>query len=535
MIDDRPLYPVDPWRIRELAFDASFAARNETIFALANGHLGMRGNLEEEAGNVVHGTYVNGFYEEAPIAYGEAAYGYARNHQVLLNVADGKRLQLFVGDEPLDLSTGSVEAYERSLDLRTGILARTVRWRAPGGTTVEVVARRLVSLSRPAIAAIDLGVTRIDGDAPLRIVSAINGRVSNQEASNDPRLGAHLPEDSLHTVHHEAHGPWGAIVQRTRTTRLAIVAATDHRIGAIAGSGSSGVDGRGSPEVHGHGSPGVHGLGASAGRVVASSAGESGYALTIELDPPIGGTVAVTKLLAYGTSHDHPEDELVGWARDELAAVPDAGFEALAAEQREAMDAFWARRRRDRRRRRAPAGRPVQRVQRVVLRRARRPDRAGGEGPHGRGLRRPPLLGHRGVRAAVPALHPARGRALPARVPLPDAQRGPRSGPSRWASAGALYPWRTIGGEEASAYFPAGTAQYHINADIAHAIEGYLATTGDRSFLVDGGAEIVFETARLWASLGGFVPGRGGAFCINEVTGPDEYSALVNNNLLHER
>ena len=136
MISDRPLYPVDPWRIRELTFDASFAARNETIFSLANGHLGMRGNLEEDAGNVVHGTYVNGFYEEAPIAYGEAAYGYARNHQVLLNVADGKRIQLRVGDEPLDLSTGTIEAYERSLDLRSGVLARTVRWRSPGGTTV---------------------------------------------------------------------------------------------------------------------------------------------------------------------------------------------------------------------------------------------------------------------------------------------------------------------------------------------------------------------------------------------------------------
>ncbi len=172
MIADRPLYPVDPWRIRELTFDASFAARNETIFSLANGHLGMRGNLEEDAGNVVHGTYVNGFYEEAPIAYGEAAYGYARNHQVLLNVADGKRIQLRVGDEPLDLSTGTVEAYERSLDLRSGVLARTVRWRSPGGITVEVVARRLVSLARPAIAAIDLAVTLVDGEAPIQLVSA---------------------------------------------------------------------------------------------------------------------------------------------------------------------------------------------------------------------------------------------------------------------------------------------------------------------------------------------------------------------------
>ena len=172
MISDRPLYPVDPWRIRELTFDASFAARNETIFSLANGHLGMRGNLEEDAGNVVHGTYVNGFYEEAPIAYGEAAYGYARNHQVLLNVADGKRIQLRVGDEPWTSRPARSRPYERSLDLRSGVLARTVRWRSPGGTTVELVARRLVSLARPAIAAIDLAVTLVDGEAPIQLVSA---------------------------------------------------------------------------------------------------------------------------------------------------------------------------------------------------------------------------------------------------------------------------------------------------------------------------------------------------------------------------
>src|SRR5215831_7667098 len=112
MIEDRPLYPVDPWRIRELAFDPALAARNETIFALANGHLGLRGNLEEAAGNVAHGTFVNGFFEESPITYGEAAYGFARNHQVLLNVADGKRIGLRVGPDPFDLSTGGIEAYE---------------------------------------------------------------------------------------------------------------------------------------------------------------------------------------------------------------------------------------------------------------------------------------------------------------------------------------------------------------------------------------------------------------------------------------
>jgi len=96
---------------------------------------------------------------------------------------------------------------------------------------------------------------------------------------------------------------------------------------------------------------------------------------------------------------------------------------------------------------------------------------------------------------------------------------------------GVLFPWRTINGEEASAYFPAGTAQYHINADIAYGINKYITATGDNKFLLENGLEILIETARFWYDLGDFIPGFDGSFCIHEVTGPDEYTALVNNNL----
>jgi alpha,alpha-trehalose phosphorylase len=97
-------------------------------------------------------------------------------------------------------------------------------------------------------------------------------------------------------------------------------------------------------------------------------------------------------------------------------------------------------------------------------------------------------------------------------------------------SKGALFPWRTINGEECSAYYPAGTAQYHINADVAFAVKRYMEATEDTEFLVNCGAEILFETARLWADLGRFVENKGNKFCINDVTGPDEYTAIVNNN-----
>ena len=504
MADHRPLYPVDAWRIRELAFDPANAARNETIFSLGNGHLGLRGNLEEDAGNVAHGTYVNGFFEEAPIAYGETAYGYARNHQVLLNVADGKRIQLFVGEDPFDLATGSVLGYERSLDLGTGVLTRSVRWRAPEGAVVEVVARRLVSLTRPDIAAVDFAVTLAEGAAPLRLVSAINARVRNQDVSEDPRVGAHLPDGALRTVHHEASGTWGAIVQRTRTTRLAVVAAADHDLGGDAP--------------------------ARAAARTSSAATESGVAMVVDVDAPAGSRLVLTKYLSYCTSLDHPEETLVELAHAAIGDARERGFDGLVEEQRAELARFWS----------------VSDVEidgDDVLQQGVRfnlfslfqsAGRDGRTSLAAKGLTGEGYEGHYFWDTEIFALpffvftQPTIARALlQYRCRILDKARARAA---EMSQRGALYPWRTIGGEEASAYFPAGTAQFHINADIAYAIGKYVNATGDRTLLLEGGAEVVFETARMWVDLGDFIPSQGGAFCLNEVTGPDEYSALVNNN-----
>jgi len=95
---------------------------------------------------------------------------------------------------------------------------------------------------------------------------------------------------------------------------------------------------------------------------------------------------------------------------------------------------------------------------------------------------------------------------------------------------GAMFPWRTISGEEASAYYAAGTAQYHINADIMYALRKYVQATDDQQFLQEYGAEMLVETARLWLDLGFYSDQRCGKFCLNAVTGPDEYKTVVNNN-----
>ena len=504
MSDRRPLYPVDAWRIRELTFDPAYAHRNKTIFSLGNGHLGLRGNLEEDAGNVAHGTYVNGFFEEAPIAYGEVAYGYAKNHQVLLNVADGKRIQLHVGEDPFDLATGDVLAYERSLDLRTGVLTRSVRWRAPHGAVVDVVTRRLVSLTRPEVAAIDFAVTLAEGEVTLRVVSTINARARNQDVSDDPRVGAHLPDGALRTVHHEGSGTWGAVVQRTRATRLAVVAAADHELrgDAIAG--------------------------AAAGP--SSVAGENGVAMTVEVEAHAGTRLGLTKYLAYSTSLDHPEETLVTLARETIRHARDRGFDGLVDEQRAELERFWSV---------SDVeidgdGALQQGVRFNLFSLFQSAGRDGRTSLAAKGLTGEGYEGHYFWDTEIFALpffvytQPAIARAL-LRYRCGTLDKA-RARAAEMSQRGALYPWRTIGGEEASAYFPAGTAQYHINADIAHAIGTYVSATGDRTLLHEGGAEVVFETARLWADLGDYIPSQDGAFCLNEVTGPDEYSALVNNN-----
>lgn len=94
---------------------------------------------------------------------------------------------------------------------------------------------------------------------------------------------------------------------------------------------------------------------------------------------------------------------------------------------------------------------------------------------------------------------------------------------------GAAFPWRTIDGLECSGYWPASTAAFHIAADIADAVGRYQAATDDRAFEREVGIELLVETARLWRSLGHWDSRR--RFRIDGVTGPDEYSALADNNL----
>lgn len=494
--------PTDPWRLVETRWDADANLLRETLFALGNGHIGTRGSHDEawlgEADASMEGTYVNGFYDTEAIRYPENAYGFARINEFMLNLPNAKGVEIAIDDERFSFATGVVVAYERSLDFRDGVLVRTVEWTSPAGRRVRIVSKRLVSLSRRAILAQSVTVTPLDADATVEFVTTLNSQVRGSEESFDPRLGSGASARALSTVETTATPGRSVLASRTRNSGLTL------RIETLAG-----IAGGSTPECTASEEGGVL---AQRFRVLA----KAGEAVTLE------------KMTAIVTSRDAPASELAGKAAEALDGARAVGFDSLAVEQRDRLAAFWDK-----------ADIEIEGDDALsqglhfnlyhLFQSIGRDGRTNiaakgltGEGYEGHSfwdteiyvlpvfLRTMPDLARAVLQHRIGYLDKARARAR-----------------DLGHSRGALYPWRTITGEECSAYFPAGTAQYHINADIAFAIKQYAEATGDVSLLTDGAAELVFETARVWADLAHLV---NGSYHIDEVTGPDEYTALVNNN-----
>ena len=158
MIPGHPSYPAEPWCVRETTLDLGFLAQSESVFALSNGHLGLRGNLDEGEPRGLSGTYLAGFYEAYPLDYGERGFGWPEAGQSVVPVTEGKLIRLLVEDEPFDVHRGTLHEHERVLDLRAGTLTRRARWSSEYGRSVQVTSRRLVSFRERSVAAISYEV-----------------------------------------------------------------------------------------------------------------------------------------------------------------------------------------------------------------------------------------------------------------------------------------------------------------------------------------------------------------------------------------
>lgn len=493
-----PAFTVEAWDIHETELRLEILAQTESLFALANGHIGMRGNLDEGEPHALPGTYLNSFYELRPLPYAEGGYGYPEAGQTIINVTNGKLMRLLVDDEPFDVRYGRLWQHDRVLDMRAGVLRRTATWTSPTGRTVRVSSVRLVSFTQRAIAALSYEVEPLD--APVRVVvqSELVANEALPEISKDPRTGT-APPAPLESEEHQALGARGLLVHRTRASGLRLGVAMDH---VIEGPGDVLVESESSPHV-------------------------ARVSVATQLQP--GQRLRIVKLLAYGWSSQRSQPAIHDQVLAALSAARQTGWKGLLAEQRAALDDFWQNAGIE------LEGDPeIQQALRFALfhilqagcRGERRPIPA-------KGLTGPGYDGHVFWDSEIfvlPVLtltlpHAAADALAWRRATLELAREHAR----QLGLRGAAFPWRTIHGEECSSYWPAGTAAFHVNADIAYAVTHYIESTGDEAFAQETGLELLVETARLWHSLG-YHDGEG-RFRIDGVTGPDEYSALVDNNV----
>ncbi|HYH12590.1 MAG TPA: hypothetical protein VD789_09580, partial [Thermomicrobiales bacterium] len=202
---ERDLFDVDPWAIVEPTLRLDRLAHTESIFALSNGHIGLRGNLDEGEPHVVPGTYLNGFFETVPLPYAEGGYGYPEEGQSMIDVTNGKPTRLLVDDEPFDVRYGELRSHRRVLDLRAGVLRREVEWVSPAGQAVRIRATRLVSFVQRAIAAVHYEVEPIGTPARIVVQSSLVANEPVPEQTDDPRAAAAL-RSPLVGEYHLAHG-----------------------------------------------------------------------------------------------------------------------------------------------------------------------------------------------------------------------------------------------------------------------------------------------------------------------------------------
>lgn len=513
-------YGDNPWQLELTSIDATHCELNETIFALANGFVGLRGNFPEGLPVGSHGTFLNGFHETWRIEHAENAYGFAEIGQTIVNVPDTKTIRLYVDDERLNLDTAELYDVKQTLDLKAGTLARSFTWHTPSGKRVTVNSKRMVSFTHRHITTTEYSVT-VDQDANMTISSLIANRQDmnritpgnemEQSPVGDVKISDPRKSDSFteRILNHESgfdDGPRSVRAYRTTNSRMGVVVGVDHEL-------FTPDEVEWSSEVQ---------------------ATEDRVRHLFQGTLAAGTEITLVKTSAYDFSQAASGRELVDRCVQQLNEQQRHPKEQRWIEQREFLDRFWERSAVEIH---GVDSRMQQAVNWNLFQLAQASARADGRGIPAKGLTGSgysghyfwdseiyvsPFLTYTSPQWARNALR-FRERLLPAA----------RARAAELNESGAIFAWRTINGAEASAYYAAGTAQFHINADITYALARYVRATGDTEFIGGKAGDIAIETARMWMSLGFWrvEPDGTRAFHIHGVTGPDEYTTVVNDNL----
>lgn len=503
--DTAALFPIDSWMVREEALNLEHATLAESVFAQANGFLGTRGTFEEGmAGNPTstEGTYLNGVYFREKYSYPEIAYAFATHNNKMVQAPNGKSIALFLDGERFLPGQSRITSYRRHMDFRTGVLERVVCWESQTGKQLEVQSKRLVSLADKHIIALRYTIKPLNFDGDLTLESVLDATYGGAVTDpNDPRIGQLSIKESLNEKDRASSNLSGSFLHQVKGGDFVLHTAYRQSF--------SGGEPKNVTAIN------------EAGRV-----GQS-----FELRVTKGKAITLTKFIAYHHGGQTNESELIKAAEQSLAKATEQGFDKFEESQKANLKEFWKNAEVS-----IDGDAALQQGMHFNLFHIYQSvGKDGKSNIAAKGLTGPGYDGHYFWDTeiyVIPFLvfsYPEIARKLlEFRYSLLDKARERARQMSH--TKGALFAWRTIGGEECSAYFPAGTAQYHINAAVAYAIGQYLDATEDWEFIKKFGAEILWDTARIWLGIGHFNDRKNGQFCIHEVTGPDEYSAMVDNN-----
>lgn len=483
------------WTLSSEKLDQQNLVINESLFALGNGYLGIRGNFEEgysECFKSIRGTYINAFHDITEVQYGEKLFAFPETQQKLLNVIDAQTIEIFIDGERFSLFDGEVVSFRRNLYLDRGYSERIIHWKSPNQKEIQLITRRLVSFVKKELFAIDIQITPISDIKEIKLVSTINGDVSNYVDKNDPRLAS-------------GHAKRLSVIDVRRSENVNIV----HSIAEVSKLEVACIS--------------------ESRALVNYQYGVEATNTTICESFLFSGSerIQFTKLNVYVDTLRHGPS-IIEAGLDVLKGAKAETFEEMVNAQKQYLDRFWSNAdveiKGDEKLQEGIRFNLFQLLQSV--------GKDGVSNIAAKGLSGEGYEGHYFWDTEIYILplftmtNPKIAKKLLKyrHSILDDAKARARE---MGHKQGALFPWRTISGTECSAFFPAGTAQYHISADIAYSYIQYYLVTGDLEFLQDFGAEVLFETARLWLDVGHYYEG---SFRIDAVTGPDEYTCIVNNN-----
>ncbi len=491
---------------RDERYDNKILRLNETLFSNANGYIGVRGTLEEGVPanfSTMRGMYLAGVYETIPMKQAESLCNLIEEKQTMLNVADTQSIDLYICGERFDMGTGELIGNQRILDMDNGFTSREIIWKSPLGNTVKIVTKRMTHLAIPQLFTIEYSVTSLDFDGEIVFDSWHIADVKNYSDPSDPRLASESPS-YLKVVSSEVVGDSTICVSKTGVSGISIASASAHLL-----------------------------LGEDDHIEVCDNDNDKRLCSYIKAHICQDQEIRLVKFCSFSDSLrcQDPKNDALMVLNDALkkAGTDGKGLMDLYQDQSDILKDFWQH-----------SGMEIMGDDDLNLSMSFNmyqlfcsAPRTPGYSMAAKGLTGEGYEGHYFWDTEMYALPfftltdtDLAKNILHFRYKTLDKAR--ENAALLGHKKGALYPWRTITGQECSGYFPSGTAAYHINGAVSYAIVQYYLTTGDKDYILKEGAEILIETSRLWLDTGNY--DRKGNFVINEVTGPDEYTCMVDNN-----